>query len=217
LSGRATEALFTTVGGALVTVVATGGGAYQYSCGGCGARDEPAGDPAAAQAAANLHAWRCRGVSYRQGQDPELLRELALDLRYELHQLDTRAAAGMAICAAVLIGVVGQAPRIQPVYTFSVAGAALLTVAVLLFLAALLAAPSGSSGTLRRRKNLLVSDDGQAERSIASCDDYLALRLVDLRVAVRTKRQRFTSAAVATGLALVTVSCGAVAALLLGL
>jgi hypothetical protein len=72
----------------------------------------------------------------------EISRELAIDLRAELSRIDSRAAAGVALIAAILVGVVSQAPTKMPIFAVAVAAAILLTAALLLFLMVLLPTPT---------------------------------------------------------------------------
>jgi hypothetical protein len=87
----------------------------------------------------------------------EIAKELVIDLRSELPRLDARAAAGVALAAAILLGVVGQAPVGMPIYAVAVIAAALLTVALLLFLTVLLPSPH-----LLSHQNLLRDQPGAA-------------------------------------------------------
>ncbi|MGC5225388.1 hypothetical protein ACPW96_22725 [Micromonospora sp. DT81.3] len=72
----------------------------------------------------------------------EIAKELVIDLRSELPRIDARAAAGVALAAVVLLGVMGQASVGMPIFAVAVIAAALLTVALLLFLAVLLPSPN---------------------------------------------------------------------------
>jgi len=72
----------------------------------------------------------------------ELAKELVIDLRSELTRIDARAAAGVALSAAVLLGLVGQTSIAAPIYWVALFAAVLLTLAVLLFLVVLLPSPN---------------------------------------------------------------------------
>jgi hypothetical protein len=72
----------------------------------------------------------------------ELAKELVMDLRSELTRIDARAAAGVALSAAVLLGLVGQTSMAAPIYWVAIVAAVLLTLAVLLFLVVLLPSPN---------------------------------------------------------------------------
>src|SRR4051794_1966879 len=86
----------------------------------------------------NLHALLCRAIVRPSEQlVAKLAREVRNDLRAELPRLEARAAAGIALSAAVLIGVVGN-PLGQPAYAFSVLRAGRLTLALLLFASVLM-------------------------------------------------------------------------------
>lgn len=87
----------------------------------------------------------------------EMAKELVVDLRAELPRIDARAAAGVALTAAILLGVVPQAPPAMPIYAVAVIAAALLTVALLLFLTVLLPSP-----TLLSHQILLRDQPGAA-------------------------------------------------------
>jgi hypothetical protein len=54
-------------------------------------------------------------VANRQ-DSAELAKELVIDLRSELTRIDARAAAGVALSAAVLLGLVGQTSIAAPIY-----------------------------------------------------------------------------------------------------
>jgi hypothetical protein len=97
----------------------------------------------------------------------EIAKEIVVDLRSELPRVDARAAAGVALTAAILVGVVSQAPASMPIYAVAVAAAAMLTIALLLFLLVLLPSPTLLShqwllqATVRSRiKSDLVNDSG---------------------------------------------------------
>ena len=87
----------------------------------------------------------------------EIAKELVVDLRSELPRIDARAAAGVALTAAVLVSVVSQAPAAMPIYAIAVVAAALLTIALLLFLMVLLPTP-----TLLSHQSLLRAQPGRA-------------------------------------------------------
>jgi hypothetical protein len=78
----------------------------------------------------------------KQHDAAEVAKELVADLRAELPRIDARAAAGVALTAAVLVSVVNQAPVAMPIYAVAVAAAVLLTIALLLFLMVLLPTPT---------------------------------------------------------------------------
>jgi hypothetical protein len=80
-----------------------------------------------------------------------------VDLRAELPRIDARAAAGVALTAAVLVSVVTQVRLRMPVLAVAVAAAALLTVALLLFLMVLLPTP-----TLPSHQSIIHSRPGEA-------------------------------------------------------
>jgi hypothetical protein len=97
----------------------------------------------------------------------EIAKEIVVDLRSGLPRVDARAAAGVALTAALLVGVVSQAPASMPIYAVAVAAAAMLTIALLLFLLVLLPSPTLFSrqwlvqATVRSRmKSDLVNDSG---------------------------------------------------------
>ena len=70
----------------------------------------------------------------------EIAKDLVVDLRAELPRIDARAAAGVALVAAILVSVVTQIRLPMPIYPLAVA--AFLTVALLLFLMVLLPTPT---------------------------------------------------------------------------
>jgi hypothetical protein len=72
----------------------------------------------------------------------DIAREIAIDLRAELSRIDSRAAAGVALVAAILVGVVSQTPARMPIFAVAIAAAILLTIALLLFLMVLLPTPT---------------------------------------------------------------------------
>jgi len=92
---------------------------------------------------ANEHAGQCRAISNPRYRE-------AADVRAELPRIDARAAAGIALSAAVLIGAVGQAQP-MPILAFMVVAAALLTLVLLLFFTVLLPAPAKASKASIRR------------------------------------------------------------------
>jgi hypothetical protein len=87
----------------------------------------------------------------------EIAQDLVVDLRAELPRIDARAAAGVALTAAVLVSVVTQVRLRMPVLAVAVAAAALLTVALLLFLMVLLPTP-----TLPSHQSIIHSRPGEA-------------------------------------------------------
>ena len=89
----------------------------------------------------------------------EIAKELVLDLRAELPRLDARAAAGVALTGALLVSLVTQQSLPMPVFAITVVAAALLTIALLTFLAVLSPRPSAS----RRYIDDQV-DEGRATR-----------------------------------------------------
>ena len=101
---------YLTVVGHQVTVSLNGQGAYRYHCEGCNVQEDRRSERAQVLSEANEHASRCRAMSSRRAKDVEdIARELYADVRAELPRIDARAAAGIAISGAVLIGAVGQA------------------------------------------------------------------------------------------------------------
>ncbi len=94
------------------------------------------------------------GEEVRTQNAVEIAKDLVVDLRAELPRIDARAAAGVALTAAVLVSVVTQVRLRMPVFAVAVAAAALLTVALLLFLMVLLPTP-----TLPSNQSLVRSQD----------------------------------------------------------
>ena len=136
---------YLTLGGCTVTVSGNEQAVYTFRCEGCGTHQDQVAELVQALSQANEHASECRAVSdprFRYVAD--VARELGADVRAELPRIDARAAAGIALSAAVLIGAVGQAQP-MPVLAFMIVAAALLTVALLLFFAVLLPAPAKTS------------------------------------------------------------------------
>lgn len=183
---------FLTRGGALVVSSPQGRHRWAYRCDGCGTRGT-----ARSHAPANRHASRCRGAPDPAAREAaERVQEVIAELRSELPQVDARAAAGIALTSAVLIGTVTAAPLTMPAFAFAAAGAALLTVALLGFVAVLLPSQAGTTPTdMTGQKDLIAA-----------------------RLATRTQsKQRRLAVALWTGtLAVVTLAFGATVELLRG-
>lgn len=119
-----------------------------------------------------------RNVAVYHADTAEIAKELVVDLRAELPRIDARAAAGTALAAAVLVSVVSQAPREMPIYVVGVVAAALLTIALFLFLLVLLPTPTLPShqslaevtkdGAVRRRRNAEVGKLEERGRALAA-------------------------------------------------
>lgn len=151
-----------------------------------------------------------------------------IDLRAELPRIDARAAAGVALTAAVLVSVVTQGPVSSPVYALRVSAAVLLTVALLLFLAALFPSttiaghPSAAPAEQRARApKQRPSRQDQASNLVARLANtdpvhFYAERAVRLQNHIRTKQRLLALAFVAGLLAVAALASGASLALLLG-
>jgi hypothetical protein len=200
---------FATVGGAAVELTASGG-RFWFECGGCGRRSEQSGGFANAQDAANAHAWHCRATADLITRDrADLVRDLLLEFRQEIHQLDTRAGAGMTLSAAVLIGVVSQAPPAEPGYSLAVVGAALLTIALLMFFSVLL--PATATGYHVYAKG---APDRLSGALAGTRDAYHESRLAAVARVMRVKHRRLALAIGVSGLAVMTIASAAVVSLL---
>jgi hypothetical protein len=160
----------------------------------------------------------------------EIARDLLLDLRAELPRLDARAAAGAALAGAILIGVVSVGTLPMPIYTFGVIAAALLTIALLAFLAVLL--PDRNIGRLHVNYEMPPSDVDPASRSaldpranahrlaaaLTSMDrvEYFTSVLIQMSTQVRRKNSVLTFAFASGLLAIATLAVGAATALAIG-
>ena len=190
---------------------------YTFRCEGCGTHQDQVAELVQALSQANEHASECRAVSdprFRYVAD--VARELGADVRAELPRIDARAAAGIALSAAVLIGAVGQAQP-MPVLAFMIVAAALLTVALLLFFAVLLPAPAKTSrvsiGRWAAFKNEqdLINELAGWDRAL-----YYAADAIEQSSIVRTKHMRLTLGLYAGALAVLALAAGAAYSLLLG-
>ena len=201
---------YVTVGGCQVTVTPNDQEGFEIRCVGCGAQQVHAGERVLALSQADEHASRCRAIpDPRFGDADDLARELSADVRGELPRIDARAAAGIALSAAVLIGVVGQ-PQRMPIFVFTVTAAALLTIAILLFFTVLLPVPGESRHASIRRWASFES--GQALIGYLAGWDralYHATVATELSSAVRTKHTRLTLGLFAGGVAILTLATGA--------
>lgn len=201
-----------TAGGALVTVAGVNDESYEYHCAGCGeGSDRPDGrEPIHAEV--NDHAATCRAIP-----DPhaaaigDLAREIASDLRAELPRLETKAAAGIALSAAILVGLVGiQTPLSESVAAFGVLGAVFLSSALLLCLAVLLPGPNQRSRSAVL--GWLDDDDTQAptdELRRWERTSYHATVVAELSAMVRTKQHRLRLALGSGFVAVVILALGA--------
>jgi hypothetical protein len=148
---------YLTLGGCHVAVFATGESSFSYRCEGCNAQPYRTGGRLQALSRANQHAAQCRAARSQHYRDAaEIAREVTTDVRAELPRVDARAAAGIALSAAVLIGTI-EAPRTMPLLAFAVIGAALLTIALLLFFAVLLPVSGKAARASARRWATLKS------------------------------------------------------------
>ena len=207
---------YLTLGGCQVTVSADDQGGYSYRCEGCGAQQDRAGQRESALVRANEHASKCRAISNPRFRDvSDIARELSADVRAELPRIDARAAAGIALSAAVLIGVVGQ-PQPMPIFAFMVVAASLLTLALLLFFTVLLPVPpKGSKASIRRWATF---DNGQAlEDELAGWDRalYHTTAAIELSSVVRSKHMRLSLGLYAGALAVLALAAGATYSLFL--
>ena len=205
-------------GGCPVTVAATSGSSYGYHCTGCDVVAREGETRVQALAHASQHAERCRAMADpRTRVAEEIARELAIDLRAELPRIDARAAAGIALSAAVLVATVGQAPTTMPTFAFATIAAGLLTIALLLFFMVLLPVPGeGVRALIRRRTSM---DDAQALMDeLASWDRavYHATAAVELSAIVHAKHRRLVAALALGGFAVLTLASGASLGLLQG-
>lgn len=207
---------YLTVVGYQVTVFLNGQGDYRYHCEGCNVQEDRPSERAQVLSDANEHASKCRAMSSRRAKDVEdVARELYADVRAELPRIDARAAAGIAISGAVLIGAIGQAqPR--PILEFMVVAAVLLTVALLLFFTVLLPVPSKASPASVRSWATFASGDALAEH-LASWPRafYHTTSAIELSAVVRTKHMRLTLGLYAGAIALLTLAAGACYSLIL--
>jgi hypothetical protein len=209
---------YLTLGGCHVAVSASGSGNYSYRCTGCDVQSVQAEGRLQALSHASQHAAQCRAMSNPRSRDAaEIARELAIDVRAELPRIDARAAAGIALSAAVLIGTVGQPPPTMPGYAFAVVAAGLLTLALLLFFTVLLpVSAEGRHASLRRWASF---ENGEAlVAELASWDRavYHATAAIELSSVVRAKHSRLTLALAAGALALLALASGASLELFLG-
>jgi hypothetical protein len=114
----------------------------------------------------------------------EIAKDLVADLRAELPRIDARAAAGVALTAAVLVGVVTQVRLRMPVFAVAVAAAAFLTVSLLLFLMVLLPTP-----TLPLHQSLVRSRPSEADEEADDMATDRASRNGWMRLASRKGRR----------------------------
>ena len=137
-------------------------------------------------------------------------------MRAELPRIDARAAAGIALSAAVLIGVAGQAPP-APILHFAVVAAALLTIALLLFFTVLLPTSGNASQVAIHRWAEFKNGEDLADE-LATWDRavYHASVAIELSTVVRAKHRRLTLALFAGALAVLALACGASYSLFLG-
>ena len=208
---------YVTLGGCQVTVSANAQGSYSYRCQGCNAQQDKAEGRVQTLSHANEHAGQCRAISnprYREVAD--IARELSADVRAELPRIDARAAAGIALSAAVLIGAVGQAQP-MPILAFMVVAAALLTLALLLFFTVLLPVPAKASKASIRRWATFKNGEALADE-LANWDRalYHATAAIELSSVVRTKHTRLMLGLYAGSLAVLVLASGAAYSFFLG-
>jgi len=208
---------YLTLSGSHVELIADDRGLHRYHCTGC---DTYSNRPEGRQPAlkhANEHASQCRATSHLwSGNVTQIAQDVTADVRAELPRIDARAAAGIALSAAVLIGVTGQPPP-MPILPFAIVAAGLLTVSVLLFFTVLLPAPSGASRvSIRRWAEFKSGEDLANELATWDRAVYHASAAIELSSVVRAKHKRLVLAVVAGALAVLTLAFGASYALYLG-
>lgn len=216
-SGRDSTCWYLTLGGCPVTVSSNDQGGFDYRCEGCGAQQDQVRERVLALSQADEHASKCRAMPDPRSRDADdLARELAADVRAELPRIDARAAAGIALSAAVLIGVVGQ-PQPMPIFVFMVLAAALLTIALLLFFTVLLPVPGEARQAAIRRWATFENEQGLVDQ-LAGWNRafYHATAAIELSSVVRTKHIRLTLGLYAGGLAVLTLAAGATYSLFFG-
>jgi hypothetical protein len=208
---------YVTLGGCQVTVSANDQGGYSYRCEGCNAQQDKAEGRVQTLFQANEHAAQCRAISNLRSRDvADIARELTADVRAELPRIDARAAAGVALSAAVLIGAVGQAQP-MPILAFMVVAAALLTIALLLFFTVLLPVTAKGSQISIRRWATFETGEALADE-LASWDRalYHTTAAIELSSVVRTKQTRLTLGLYAGALAVLALATGAAYSLFVG-
>jgi hypothetical protein len=200
-----------------VTVSADDKGGYRYRCDGCRTSSDRTDGRVRTLALANEHAAQCRATSRPQSRKAaEIAQEVTGDVRAELPRIDARAAAGIALSAAVLIGVAGQAPP-APILHFAVVAAALLTIALLLFFTVLLpTSGSASRVAIHRWAEFKNGEDLADELATWDRAVYHASVAIELSTVVRAKHRRLTLALFAGALAVLALACGASYSLFLG-
>jgi hypothetical protein len=96
-----------TLGGALATVYANSDGEHEYRCAGCGETSERPDERKMVQANANDHAANCRAAADPRSQRAsEITRDIIADVSAELPRIDAKAAAGIALSVALIVGLV---------------------------------------------------------------------------------------------------------------
>jgi hypothetical protein len=202
---------YLTIGGALTTVYANSQGEHDYRCAGCGKASERSEDHKAIQADANDHAGSCRAArDPRMEHASDIARAIISDVSAELPRIDAQAAAGIALSAALIVGLVStQTPNTSPVFAAAVVGGVFLTLALLLFLAALLSErASVARGSVLRRVGhesgrALLAELAQWDRAV-----YYASVAVELSGAARAKARRLQLGICATALAVLSFVSG---------
>jgi len=207
---------YLTLGGCPVTVSPNDQGDFEYRCQGCGAQQNDVHERVLALSQADDHASKCRATRDPRAEDAAYLaREISAEVRAELPSIDARAAAGIALSAAVLIGVVGQ-PQPMPILVFMVVAAALLTIALLLFFTVLLPVPGEAGRASIRRWATLESGQALVDQLTGKNRAiYHATAAVELSSVVRTKHIRLMLGLYAGGLAVLTLAAGATYSLFL--
>jgi hypothetical protein len=161
----------------------------------------------------------------------EISRELAIDLRAELSRIDSRAAAGVVLIAAILVGVVSQAPTKMSIFAVAVAAAILLTATMLLFLMVLLSTPTlpshralvgvrtSSGRSTPELKRVALEERGkQLAIELMRLDrpEYYATVAIEINAQVHARERLLMVAFISGTLGVATLALGASWALLLG-
>jgi len=217
-SDELAECWYRTLGGAVVVVATTALG-LRFQCQGCHEESDWLADQQRANSQANAHASRCHSTP-----DPNVelsataAAQVALELRADLQRIEAKAAAGIALSAAVLLGVIAQTPHAQPVFSFGVGAAALLTIAVLGFFTVLLprklgGAHSALAEVARSMRRGSIADD----HGLGRLHSYRAAVVEELLEQVQAKDRRLALALTAGALAVVLLAAGATIALAFGL
>jgi len=208
---------YLTIGGALTTVYANSQGEHDYRCAGCGEASERSEDHRVIRANANDHAASCRAApDPRMEHASDIARAIISDVSAELPRIDAQAAAGIALSAALIVGLVStQTPNTSPVFAAAVVGGVFLTLALLLFLAALLSErASVARGSVLRRaghESRVGHESGHALLTeLAQWDTavYYASVAVELSGAARAKARRLQLGICATALAVMSFVSG---------